>query len=247
MAIGLPDDFRTPTFMHVERFPGQMTRGGVGSGYLPSINPPAGQTGLGFPPIGIPNIQGGSFNFAFPNLTMGPPIAFPGFGTGGGGGGITGITVIPNSGTPIPGVDTINFTGTGFVSVNVTSPTSVDVDYQDTGGGGGGGTTLVYGKITAYTKTAGIAKWTYTVTEYVVGVAGASLTMYNLLEKSNTSTNAYGFTTTGAGGDQISGTQLYVKPVPVDAWVRAESTSDPDGGTAKYWFSAPNPVDGTCT
>ena len=250
MAIGLPDDFRTPTFMHVERFPGQMTRGGVGSGYLPSINPPAGQTGFGFPPIGIPNIQGGSFNFAFPNLTMGPPIAFPGFGTGGSGGGITGITVVPNGGTPISGVDTVNFTGTGFVSVTSTGPTSVDVNYQDTGGGGGGSTTLEYGQITAVDQTpagyTGTARWRYTVQRYVNGSAsGSTVFAYNLFERNNTTaTPSYGYSTSSA--QLVTGTQYYFKNVPVNTWVCMEYTDDPTGSLL-YWFSAPNPIDGTCT
>jgi len=250
MAIGEPDDFRTPTFLHVERFPGQMTRGGTGSGYLPSINPPSGESALAFPPFGIPGFQGGSFNFAFPQLNIGPPATFPGWsGLGGGGGGPTTITVIDDGTTTFPGVDTINFTGSALVSVTSTGPSSVDVNYQDTGGGGGG-STIEYGQITAVDQTpagfTGTARWRYTVQPYVNGLSsGGTVFAYNLLEKNNTAaTPSYGYATSAA--QLVTGTQYYFKNVPVNTWISMESTDDPDG-LVTYWFSAPNPIDGTCT
>jgi type I restriction-modification system DNA methylase subunit len=105
----------------------------------------------------------------------------------------------------------------------------------------------VYGKITASAIiTATIARWSYTVTTYVAGVAGASVTAYNLLEKENTATSAYGYTVT-SGTLRIASTNYYVRPVPdtPNTWVRMELTNNVDG-VSKYWFSAPNIISGTC-
>jgi hypothetical protein len=106
---------------------------------------------------------------------------------------------------------------------------------------------LVYGKVTASSIiTAGTARWSYTVTTYLAGVAGASVTAYNLLEKENTTTSAYGYVVT-SGTLRIASTNYYVRPVPdtPNTWVRMELTNNVDG-VSKYWFSAPNIISGTC-
>jgi len=246
MPIGDPNDFRTPTFMHVERFPGFSERGGVGSGFLPSFNPPAGASSLEFPNLNLPNIEGSSFNYSFPQMTINPPaIMTPPIGEGaaGGGGGPSQITVVDgNAPTVFSGIDTIVFDGAGLASVSNTGTGQVTVTIN---GGGGGGSTIEYGYITGYTKDPNDPIWQYTVQKVANGTnSGSPVVAYNLLEISNTAAIAYGISVNGAG-HKITGTNFTFGPVPVDTYVRMEQTNDPLGAN-DYWFSAPNVISGSC-
>lgn len=254
MPLGDDNDFRTSRWQVARRFPGLMERGGDGSAMIPSFNRPSGYSDLVMPPIGIPGIPGTTITlpgisitggpdgggFVFPPISF-PPTTFPTLPVGGAGGAGTTITVETET-ESFANIDTIKFTGTGLVSVTEDAGTAT-VDYS--GGGGGGSTTLVYGTITAATKDATTAKWTYTVQPYVAGnISGATVTAYNLLERINASNKAYGYTVTG-NGDRISGTNYFVKAVPEGTWVRMEYTNDVSG-TYQYWFNAPNVIDGSC-
>lgn len=266
MPLGDDNDFRTDRWQVVRRFPGLMERGGDGSAMIPSFNRPSGYSDLVMPPIGIPPIPGTTITLpgisviggpegggvVFPPISF-PPITFPTIPTGGPGGAGTTITVdTDNDGTGNPAsytnVSTINFVGSNLTSVTEPTPGTVDVDYS--AGGGGGGSTLQYFKIKTATKVAGAAEWTYTGNEMLAGVeqttgAGSNVTMYNLLEMANDATTAYGYGVGGANYDTITGTNFKVKSVPVGTIVQVHYTDDPDG-TSRYWFSAPNRIDGTC-
>ncbi len=105
--------------------------------------------------------------------------------------------------------------------------------------------TILYGKITGAVKQT-YAQWLYTVTIYTAGAAGSSVSAWNLLELDNNITSAYGYAVTATGGyTLISGTNYYVKLVPVGTWVRMEYVNHVDGTNA-YYFSAPNMIDGGC-
>lgn len=249
MPIGDPNDFRTPTFMHVERFPGFSERGGVGSGFLPSFNPPAGASSLEFPNLNLPNIEGSSFNYSFPQMTINPPaIMTPPIegGAAGGGGGPTQITVVDgNTPTVFTGIDTVVFDGAGLASVSNTGTGEVTVTIA---GAGTGNTTLEYGQITAILGKANpnTAFWTYRVQLYSGGSpSGSPITAYNLFEYGNTAAVGYGMNV-GLNGEAITGTSFSIAPVPVNTWVRVEDTNDPTGGASKYWFTAPNAITGVC-
>lgn len=233
----------TSGFFQVERSPGQGARGGSDSAFLPYLTPPSGSSSSSnpYPPLTVPSLGSNTFNFAttftLPNNGVFPTI--PPF-TSSTGGTATAAALTVGGFT---GVETITVSG----SLTATSTGATSVDIYGASGGGGGSTTLVYGKITASAIiTATIAKWSYTVTPYVAGVAGASVTAYNLLEKENTATSAYGYTVT-SGTLRIASTNYYVRPVPdtPNTWVRMELTNNVDG-VSKYWFSAPNIISGTC-
>lgn len=267
MPLGDDNDFRTSRWQVARRFPGLMERGGDGSAMIPSFNRPSGYSDLVMPPIGIPGIPGTTITlpgisitggpegggFVFPPISF-PPITFPTIPVGGTGGAGTTITVnTDNDGTgntaSYSDVSTINFIGSNLTSVTQPTKGTVDVDYS--AGGGGGGSTLQYFKIKTATKVAGVARWTYTGNEFVNGVeatsgAGFNVTMYNLLEIDNTGTSAYGYVVGGANGDTITGTSFTVKSVPVGTMVQVHYNDEPPPGTTRYWFSAPNRIDGTC-
>ena len=250
MPIGDPQDFRMKGFNQVEVFGAQDVIGGEGSAALYHSTKPYGSSNMQFPvpPLTFPNLQNPTITF--PTITL-PSIPPPVINIGGT--GATAPTAINVNGTWTTGtpgsialtnISTLNFIGTGLLSVSETPTGTAQIEYQDTGGTGG--SSLVYGKIKSVTRPTGtIALWQYTVTIYTAGSAGSDVTAYNLLEKENTSTSAYGITVTG--GDRIGGTatNYYVRSVPVNAWVRMELTSDVSG-TSTYWFSAPNPITGTC-
>jgi hypothetical protein len=262
MPLGDDNDFRTSRWQVARRFPGLMERGGDGSAMIPSFNRPTGYSDISMPPIGIPPIPGTTITLPGISVTGGPeggggifppivfpPITFPTIPVGGTGAATNTITVeTTNDGTGNPatytGITTIEFTGSNLTSVIQSPAGTAVVDYS--GGGGGGGSTLVYGKITGATKNATLAKWTYSVQPYLNGAPnGAAVTAYNLLEESNMGTNAYGYQVQAGTGDRIVATNYFVRSVPLDAWVRMEFTDDVDG-TSKYWFSAPNRIDGGC-
>lgn len=159
-----------------------------------------------------------------------------------------GITVTPAGGT---GNVTIDASGVS----SIIAGSGISISASGAGGTGNvtitntstnnGATTLIYGKITSAAKTSGRAHWTYTVTPYISGTAQASVSAYNLLEESNTSTSAYGYTVTSAsGGINITGTSFNIFPVPNNTWVAMEYTNF--SGSLNYWFSAPNYIKGTC-
>jgi hypothetical protein len=263
MPLGDDNDFRTSRWQVARRFPGLMERGGDGSAMIPSFNRPTGYSDISMPPIGIPPIPGTTITLPGISVTGGPeggggifppivfpPITFPTIPVGGGGAAGTTITVeTTNDGSGNPatytGITTIEFTGSNLTSVIQSPAGTAVVDYS--GGGGGGGSTLVYGTITGATKNATTAVWTYSVQPYSNGTpSGSAVTANNLLERGNTNSTAYGYTLTGAAtGDIITGTNFYIRSVPIGTWVRMEFT-DEVTGTSGYWFSAPNRIDGTC-
>jgi hypothetical protein len=240
MAIGETGDFRTIGFKQIERFPGQGSRGGVGSAFLPQLTPPAGSTNSvpKFPALTLPQLPNSTFSLPAFNFTAPQLPQLPVFTPTTGASGATSLSVGDGTNT-YTGVNTI--TVSGALTLTSTGPTAVDI--YGSGGGGGGGATAYYGKITAATQTAGYAYWTYTVQVYLAGVAGTSYTAFNLLEINNTGTVAYGYAVTG--GDRLTGTSYYIRKVPLGTWVRIEQTNAVNG-TANFYFSAPNYMDGTC-
>ena len=250
MPIGDQGDFRMVGFRQVLRFGAQDVIGGEGSAALYHSTKPYGSTNGQFPvpPLTFPSLQNPTFTL--PGITLPPtlpPVVIQPTGTGTG--AATTITV-EDIATPTPalsGIDTIQFTGSGLVSVTAgATPNIAIVNYQDTGGGGGGGSTLVYGKISSSVKGAN-AIWTYTVAIWAAGgPTGSSVTAYNLLEKNNTATVAYGYTVSGAGNNRITGTSFFVNAVPNGTDVRMEYTDTYAYPAKEYWFSAPNLIDGAC-
>jgi hypothetical protein len=120
-----------------------------------------------------------------------------------------------------------------------------DVGATGSGGGGGGGaSTIAYGKITNASNVSGVARWNYSAQLYTAGVGGTGVSAYNLWEKENTGTTAYGYSVTG--GTQIIGTSYNIYSVPINTWVSMEFTNAVSGSSA-YWFGAPNPIFGGCT
>lgn len=103
-----------------------------------------------------------------------------------------------------------------------------------------------FGSISGNSKTSGIARWDYTVynTDFNGSgwdVSSPSVTAYNLLEYQNTGTTAYGISVTGDQGITLTGfTGFAIMPVPNGTIVELSYK----GG--KYFFSAPNPIDGIC-
>lgn len=244
MPIGEEGDFRTIGFMMKNLFPGQDRVGGPGSAMLQQWTQPSGGTNMSSP---VPPLADTALTF--PNITF-PGITFPNqlppiiiSGVPGEGAAATGTVKVygPAGSTTTAPTDAtqILFQGTALVDVAVTSGNAV-VTYDSSGGGGG--STLVYGYVsgTPTRITGGIAAWSYSV---VTATAG-TVTARNLLEKGNTSSVAYGYTIAG-GVDRISGTSYYIFPVPSNTWVRMELTTGVDG-TNRYWFSAPNFINGGC-
>jgi hypothetical protein len=242
MALGEENDFRSKGFQQVNRFPGQDHIGGTGSPMLQSFITPQGRSNNSLP---VPGLTVPALNFpgiTFPGITFPnqlPPVSVSGMG--GGAGTVSPVKVYGAAGsttTSPTDATEILFQGTALNDVSVAGGVAT-VTYNS---GGTSGSTLVYGYITGGSRiTAGIAAWTYNITLY----SGSTITARNLFEKGNTSTRAYGYNISG-GVDRIAGTSYYVYPVPVDTWVRLEQTSSVDG-TTRYWFEAPNFINGGCT
>ena len=239
--IGETGDFRARGFMQETAFQAQMVQGGVGSGLLPGISTPAWSSYQPFPlmvgmgPYSPAFFQ--QFGVSFPV----PPVV-TGNNQQQSGGGTTIVVEDLNTPQTINDVDTLRFSGAGLTVTDDGGGTAtVDVP------GGGGGTTLLWGVVTGYAVvTAGVPKWAYTVQPLVGGFAsGGTITVRTAYEFANTATSAYGYTTTGAGGDQIASTSFYVRPIPVGALIPYVSSSDPDG-TVRNWTFMCNFVGGSC-
>jgi len=112
-----------------------------------------------------------------------------------------------------------------------------------TGGSGVGASTLLYGQVTNASKVSGVARWDYSVQPYTAGVGGTGVSAYNLWEKNNTGTTAYGYPVSDT---TIISTNYNIYNVPVGTWVSMEFTNAISGSSA-YWFGAPNPIYGGCT
>lgn len=242
MALGEDADFRMKGFGHVLRFPPQDIFGGASSTgpreWTGNINPvnqfPGSFSTSQLGPInnqyGITNNQ---FNFNINNCDCQ------------GGGGITGITVSDaiNS-TTYTDITEIEFTGTALNAVTPIATGVVSVDYV----AGGGGSTIKYGTITGSTAITGTtARWNYDVTFYTGGTptGGTTTDARNLLEENNGITVAYGYSV-NTNGRRIAGTNFFIDPIPAGTFIALEQTSKVDG-TTRYWFSAPNPITGTCS
>ena len=153
-----------------------------------------------------------------------------------GGGAAPGTVTVGSPSISYSGIDNIKFTGSPLSSVTNPTPNVALVTLTST---------IIYGQITGAVKQT-YAKWLYTVTTYFGGVAGASVSAWNLLELDNNNTSAYGYAVSAAGGSTlITGTNYYVKLVPVGTWVRMEYVNHVTGTNA-YYFSAPNMIDGGC-
>jgi hypothetical protein len=246
MGIGDDGDFRMVGFQQVPLFPGQDHIGGGTSPILYEANHPLGGSNVSPPTSQSTTIALGNNNFTFPGTTL-PNIPPPVIYVNAGGGATTPQLLVDGSPLTAPeSVSQITFVGSGLVGVSVASGIAT-VEYQDTGGGGGG-STLVYGQITAATRTVGaITVWTYTVMRHVAGVPTTAVTAFNLLELANSTTVSYGYSVIASGNfDQITGTSFFIKSVPVNTWVQMENTSAIPGFPTTFWFSAPNRVDGAC-
>lgn len=251
MALGDDGDFRMVGFGQVLRFPPQDIIGGSGSIQGREFTTPFGGNlqQPGSAPTqslyngdlinqSINNTLNNTNNNYFNNITN---VTLGGGGTGGG--TATKITVVDSTGSPsvqYTDIDELNFFGAGVSLYNPPgTPNSVEVTIT---GSGGGGSTIVYGEITGASRiTTGVAKWSYSVTLY----GGSSVTAYNLYERGNTTTSAYGYTISPASSDRISSTNYSISPVPNGVWVSLEQTSGVTG-TTSYWFGAPNVISGTC-
>lgn len=102
------------------------------------------------------------------------------------------------------------------------------------------------GQISGNSKISGIARWNYTTfpVSYSAGSfikSMPSLTTQNFLEVSNTGNIAYGIPVTGNDGITLDGfSNFSFKPVPNGTVVELTYIS------GSYFFSAPNPIDGSC-
>ena len=249
MPLGEEGDFRSETFVQVNRFPPQYFLGGEGSPFLPGFTAPSGQSQLSFRPTGVPNFGGSTINFPGSWFdTQGPQINFPS-GTGGGTTGSTNTinvdTTDDGTGNPnnYTSISLIEFTGAGLVSVTNTLPGKAVVDY-----GGGSGSTIDIGQITGstyITAAGGGAAWAYTVDIYGSGSVTSTVTAYNTLERGNTTGTCYGYTVSGSPYTQLTGTSFNVGPVPSGAFVILVNSSAPSGSSLN-WFTAPNVITGTC-
>jgi len=245
MPIGDDKDFRMVGFRQVKLFDGQDHIGGTGSAMLSQETAPFGGSNTSPPSSTSTTIALGDNNFTFPGTTL-PNIPPPVIYVNAGGGASTPQLLVDGSPLTAPvSVSQITFIGTGLVGVTESGGVAT-VEYEDTGGGGG--STLEYGQVTAATRTAGtVTFWTYTVMRYVSGVSTTAVTAFNLLELANSTTASYGYSVIASGNfDRITGTNYFIKSVPVGAWVQMEQTSAMPGFVSTYWFSAPNRIDGAC-
>jgi hypothetical protein len=173
---------------------------------------------------------------AFASLVLTGTTATVSYDGGGAAPGTITVSKIDSPASSYSGISTIQFTGVPAVTVTNPSAGVALVTLKST---------ILYGQITGAVKQT-YAQWLYTVTIYTAGVAGASVSAWNLLELDNDNTSAYGYAVTATGGyTLISGTNYYVKLVPVGTWVRMEYVNHVTGTNA-YYFSAPNMIDGGC-
>jgi len=173
---------------------------------------------------------------AFGSLVIAGTTATISYDGGGAAPGTITVSKIDSPASSFSGISTIQFTGAPAVTVTNPSAGVALVTLNST---------ILYGQITGAVKQT-YAQWLYTVTIYTAGVAGASVNAWNLLELDNDNTSAYGYAVTATGGyTLISGTNYYVKLVPVGTWVRMEYVNHVTGTNA-YYFSAPNMIDGGC-
>lgn len=108
-------------------------------------------------------------------------------------------------------------------------------------------TDTILGMISGNSKDSGVARWNYTTfpvgydgTSFVVN--GPSLTSRNFLEVGNGTTTAYGMSVTGSQGITLTNhTSMSFKAVPNGTIIQLTNLS------GKYFFSAPNFVDGECS
>jgi len=102
------------------------------------------------------------------------------------------------------------------------------------------------GSISGNIKESGVARWQYTVFSAEFNgsswvIQSPSITATNLLEVGNIGKTAYGISVTGNDGITLSGFSGFaLMPVPNGTLVEMTHR----GG--KYFFSAPNPIDGKC-
>ena len=179
-------------------------------------------------------------------------VATPSNLASGGGGGIG--TQGPTGPAGTNGTD--GATGTiGSIFVNNTEYTDIEAlkffsDHSITHSSSDNTLTITFGSefgsLSGNSKTSGIARWDYVVYNADFNGSGwnissPSVTAYNLLEIQNTGTTAYGISVTGDQGLTLTGfTGFAIMPVPNGTIVELSYKR------GKYFFSAPNPIDGIC-
>ena len=214
---------------------------------LPNIPPPViyvggGGTGTSTPltvtgPGGTPShspVDTIEFDgTAFASLVLTGTTATVSYNGGGAAPGTITVSKIDAPATNFSGINTVQFTGAPSISVTNPSAGVALVTLKST---------ILYGQISGAVKQA-TAIWHYTVT---LTSGGGSVTAFNLLEKENNTTNAYGYAVQSTGGfTLLTGTNFFIKQVPINTWVRLERTAEVTG-VLSYWFSAPNMIDGGC-
>lgn len=180
---------------------------------------------------------------------------------GGGAGGVDGIVPITVSGNDVAlsydNIDSFQLNGANELQLKniiVTQPTDVGVVTAIS--------TDDYGRIVSFTRQAvavykitnstyqGNGYWTYTMIEQTSLSGGfpffnngsAVITGYNFLETCNTSGSVYGYNaSTGSAPVTLTDYTNYVmRPVPTGLVVHVWKFG------SRYFFSAPNPITGTC-
>lgn len=214
---------------------------------LPNIPPPViylggGGTGTSTPltvtgPNGSPSLSPvETIEFdgtAFASLVLTGTTATVSYNGGGAAPGTITVSKIDVPATSFSGISTVQFTGAPSISVTSPSAGVALVTLKST---------ILYGQISGAVQQA-TAIWHYTVT---LASGGGSVTAFNLLEKENNTTSAYGYAVQSTGGfTLLTGTNFFIKQVPLNTWVRLEQTTEVTG-TLSYWFSAPNMIDGGC-
>ena len=170
---------------------------------------------------------------AFASLVLTGTTATISYDGGGAAPGTITVSKIDAPATSFSGISTVQFTGAPSISVTNPSAGVALVTLKST---------ILYGQISGAVKQA-TAIWHYTVT---LTSGGGSVTAFNLLEKENNTTNAYGYAVQATGGfTLLTGTNFSIKQVPLNTWVRLERTAEVTG-VLSFWFSAPNMIDGGC-
>ena len=170
---------------------------------------------------------------AFASLVLTGTTATVSYDGGGAAPGTITVSKIDAPATSFSGISTVQFTGAPSISVTNPSAGVALVTLKST---------ILYGQISGAVKQA-TAIWHYTVT---LTSGGGSVTAFNLLEKENNTTNAYGYAVQSTGGfTLLTGTNFSIKQVPLNTWVRLERTAEVTG-VLSFWFSAPNMIDGGC-
>lgn len=214
---------------------------------LPNIPPPVIYVGGGGTGTSTPLTvtgPGGSPSFspvetiefdgtAFASLVLTGTTATISYDGGGAAPGTITVSKIDAPATSFSGISTVQFTGAPSISVTNPSAGVALVTLKST---------ILYGQISGAVKQA-TAIWHYTVT---LTSGGGSVTAFNLLEKENDTTSAYGYSVQATGGSTLlTGTNFFIKQVPINTWVRLERTAEVTG-VLSFWFSAPNMIDGGC-